>query len=75
MNKPNRNALAMFDAIKAEWLAAQREKRDPLSSNVIKIFRTKMKPPMGEPEVLALFDIVFGLYLEVSGHPTKWSEN
>jgi hypothetical protein len=75
MNEPNHNAIAMIDAIKTEWLAAQRENRNPCSTNVLKIFRAKARPKLSKRDTLALFDLVFSMYLEVTGHRIDWSKN
>jgi hypothetical protein len=73
--EPSHNAIAMADAIKAEWLAAQRDNRNPCSSNVLKIFQEQMSPRLSRRDILELFDIVFGMYLEVTGARIDWSNN
>jgi hypothetical protein len=75
MNKPNHNACAMIDAIKIEYEAAHKAKRDPTTSNVLRIFRSNMNPPIGEIETAQLFEIVFNAYLAVTGHPTEYRNN
>jgi hypothetical protein len=75
MKQPNKNACAMIDAIKAEWLAAAKEKRHPATSNVLTIFRKSMKPRLNEKQIQELFEIVFECYLEVTGARTEYSNN
>jgi hypothetical protein len=75
MKQPNKNACAMIDAIKVEWLAAAKEKRYPATSNVLAIFRKNMKPRLGEKQILELFELVFACYLEVTGARTESSRN
>jgi hypothetical protein len=75
MKQPSKNACAMIDAIKVEWLAAAKEKRHPNTSNVLAIFRKRMNPRLNEKQIIELFEIVFGCYLEVTGARTEYSNN
>jgi hypothetical protein len=75
MKAPNKNACAMVDAIKAEWIAAAREERNPKTLNVLPIFRKSMKPRLNEKQIQELFEIVFECYLEVTGVRTEYSNN
>jgi hypothetical protein len=45
MKQPSKNACAMIDAIKAEWLTAAKEKRNPTTLNVLTIFQEEHEAP------------------------------
>lgn len=75
MKQPSKNACAMIDAIKAEWIAAAKEKRHLATSNVLAIFRKRMNPRLGEKQIIELFDIVFECYLEVTAARTVYSNS
>jgi hypothetical protein len=75
MQKPNFNAQLMITAIRTELTEANREARAPRTSNVFTIFRAKMCPRLSDQEIASLFAIAFGMYLEVTGHPTEWGNN
>jgi hypothetical protein len=75
MKKPSHNACAMIDAIKVEYEAAHKEKRNPSTSNVLAIFRDNMKPWLGEEDIVKLFDFCFNAYLALTAHPTEYCNN
>ena len=70
---PNHNAKAMVQAIMAERRAANKEKRDPCTSNVITVFRVKMRPKLSDDEINKLFEITFNTYLEITGDRAEYS--
>jgi hypothetical protein len=75
MKAPNKNACAMINAIKAEWLAAGKDERHPTTSNAVAIFRKSMNPRLSEKQILELFELVFAAYLDVTGAQTEYSNN
>jgi hypothetical protein len=75
MKQPSKNACAMIEAIKAEWLTAAKEKRNPSTSNALAIFRKSMNPRLNEKQIIELFELVFECYLEVTGARTEYSNN
>jgi hypothetical protein len=60
------NVVIMTDAILEELEAAETENRDPRTSNVIAIYKTRSKDNLSDKQISDLFAVCFKTYQEIT---------
>ena len=60
------NVVIMSDAILDELKAAEFEDRDPRTSNVIAVYKTRSKDNLSDKQINDLFDVCFEAYHEIT---------
>ena len=60
------NVVIMTDAILEELKAAETQNRDPRTSNVIAIYKTRSKDDLSDKQISDLFSVCFRTYQEIT---------